>query len=194
MTVARDNRLTRDRGFSLTDVLVSLAILASVLGIGLPMILSTLGNMRFNASVRDVQSELQTARLKAVSSNRPMRVRFNCPAAGEFRVVELIGTPAEPDLLDSAANRCSETQFPVVPPGSNVLLRPNQDGALRRLRRDVTFTVSQTIEFWPDGTAHVNTSGTNPWPQIGADVPISMVYKNTTKSITVNGVGKVQIQ
>jgi hypothetical protein len=123
-----------------------------------------------------------------------MRVRFNCPAAGQFRMVQLIGTPAAPDTRDGAANRCSETTYPLVPPGTNVLTVPNQDGPVRTLRRDITFSASQTIEFWPDGTAHASTSGGNPWPQIVNAVPISMTYKSTTKSITVNGVGKVQIQ
>ncbi len=181
-------------GFSITEILVIVAVLAIVMGIGTPMVLTTLGTMRFNATVRDVQSELQTARLRAVSSNRAMRVRFNCPAASQFRMVELIGTPAAPDARDGAADRCSETMYPLVPAGANVLALPNQDGAVRRLRQDVSFTASQTIEFWPDGTAHVDTGTGNPWPQIAADVPISMSYKATTKSITVNGVGKVQIQ
>jgi len=196
----RDNRQRAERtagghcGFTLVEVLVVLAVLATTLTIGLALMLTMLGNLKFNASVRDVQSELQTARLKAVSSNRPMRLRFDCPAAGQFRMVELIGSPGSPDALDAAANRCSETAFPLVPVGSNVLARPNQDGAVRRLRPGVTFTASMTIEFWPDGTAHADTGAGNPWPQIAGDALIRVTYKTMAKTITVNGVGKVQIQ
>src|SRR5581483_7584878 len=100
-------------------------------------------------SLRDVERELQFARLKAVTTNRPMRVRFDCPAPGQFRVVEVIGTPAAPDPNDSDTflNRCNETQFPYSPTGADQsrLTRPNNDGPIRRLDASTSFTSKQTL-------------------------------------------------
>jgi len=190
-----DIHVRRDCGFSIVELLVVIAVIAIVGGMSVPPILNSLRTMQLNASVRDVQSELQTARLKAVSINRPMRVRFNCPAASQFRMVELIGTPSTPDARDTASNRCSTTTYPYPSPDQNALTRPNYDGPVRSLRRDIAFTASQTIEFWPDGTAHADGGTGTPWPPIAVNgISISVLYKTTTKSITVNGVGKVHIQ
>ncbi len=184
----------RDCGFSIVEVLAVLALMAIVAAISVPSLLSSLDNMKIGSAVRAVHDDMQGARLKAVSANRPMRFRFNCPAAGQFRMVELIGTPAIPDARDTASDRCSQTTYPYPPADRNALTRPNNDGPIRFLTTGMTFTASQTIEFWPDGTAHANAGGGNPWPAVATPVTISVKYKNTTKSLTVNGVGKIQIQ
>jgi len=152
--------------------------------------------MRLGMSLRDVERELQFAKLKAVSTNRPMRVRFDCPSAGKLRVVEVIGTSALPDANDADAitNRCSETAYPYSPTGADRsrLTRPNNDGPVRTLFSGTTFTAKQTLEFWPNGTVHTpcqaacSTSGT----QIGT-VTLTLKRKTKTKNITVNGLGKI---
>jgi hypothetical protein len=141
-----------------------------------------------------VHSELQRARLKAVSTNRPMRVKFDCPAPNQFRMVELIGTPAAPDGRDSAVDRCSPTMYPDRANNGNRLSRPANDGSVRFLGDGVTFTASKTVEFWPDGTAHVDNGSGNPWPVIATPLSIDLKYKTFTNSVTVNGVGKIQIK
>ena len=186
---------TRGGGFTLVDMLVTLAVFVVLAGAAVPALRDVTGSLRLGSALRDVERELQTARLKAVTSNRPIRVRFNCPAAGQFRMVELIGTPAAPDARDAAANRCSPTTYPYPVTNMNALTRPNHDGPVRLLGTGVSFVASQTVEFWPDGTAHADAGGGNPWPPIaGTGVTITVRYKSTDKSITVNGVGKVQIQ
>ena len=123
-----------------------------------------------------------------------MRVRFNCPTTGQLRVVELIGSPAVPDTADTATNRCSETTYPYSPTGADKsrLSRPNNDGPIRRLQEGTTITTSQTLEFWPDGSAHASSGGVNPWPNIGTTgVTITLTRKSKTKNIKVNGLGKI---
>jgi prepilin-type N-terminal cleavage/methylation domain-containing protein len=193
--VEKDNHVRRQCGFTITELLTSIALFSIIAAIGVPMVLGSLDAMQLSAAVRVVQGELQTARLKSVSANRPIRVRFNCPVAAQFRMVELIGTPAAPDARDSAANRCSPVAYPYPVTNMNALARPNHDGPVRLLGTGVSFVASQTVEFWPDGTAHADAGGGNPWPPIaGSGVTITVTYKNTNKSITVNGFGKVQIQ
>jgi prepilin-type N-terminal cleavage/methylation domain-containing protein len=185
-----------ERGFTLIEVMLTAAVIAIVSGIGVPLLTDVVSGMKLGDATRSVERELQTARLTAVSGNKPMRLQFNCPSAGQYRMTEMIGTPKVPSAADTAADRCVLTAYPF--PGNadkNSLTRPNLDGPLRKLDPSVTFTTAQTIEFWPDGSAHTNTGGTNPWPPIaGTGYTITLTRSGKSKSILVNGVGKIQIQ
>ena len=162
--------------------------------VGLPLLGGMRNTIELGEAARQVERELQSARMAAVSSNQPMRVMFNCPNTGEYRMVELIGTPGAPAAADGTLGRCSTTTYPFPAPDNNPISRPNNDGPLRRLSANVTFTTVTTIEFWPDGTAHTNTGGTNPWPPIAAPGTNIVLTRGTvTKSILVNGVGKIQL-
>ena len=129
-------RLTDVRGFNVTELLVTCAIIGVAAAIATPGLITGLDNMRLGMSVRDVDRELQYARLKSVAAAQPMRVRFNCPVAGQVRAVEVIGTAANPDPkdLDVALDRCDETKYPYKPSGNDTsrLTRPNNDGPVRR--------------------------------------------------------------
>jgi prepilin-type N-terminal cleavage/methylation domain-containing protein len=185
-----------ERGFTLIEVLMATAVIAIMAGIAVPLLADMSGSIKLGDATRSVERELQAARMKAVSTNQAMRMRFNCPAAGQYRMTELIGTPKVPAAADIAADRCALASYPY--PGDadkNPLTRPNGDGPLRTLDSTVTFTTATTIEFWPDGSAHTNTGGVNPWPPIaGAGYTITLTRNGKTKSIVVNGVGKIQIQ
>jgi Tfp pilus assembly protein FimT len=198
-TISRS--LGRESGFSLVDMLATLAVVATVAGVAVPQAASTLDSMRLGMALRDVERELQFARLKAVSTSRPMRVRFDCPGAGQLRVVELIGTTALPDANDAdttavGAVRCSENSYPYSPTGADQsrLTRPNNDGPIRMLQRDTTFTGKKTLEFWADGSVHADGGTGNPWPNIGTTgVTIALTRKGRTKTIVVNGLGKIKM-
>ena len=181
-------------GFSLIELLMVTALVAIVSVIGMPLLGQISGSIELGEAARQVERELQSARMTAVSANQPMRVMFNCPAAGQYRLVELIGTPGVPAAADGTVGRCSATTYPFPAPDNNPITRPNNDGALRTLSSQVTFTTVTTIEFWPDGTAHTNTGGTNPWPPIAAPGTSLVLTRGTkTRSILVNGSGKVQL-
>ena len=184
-------------GFSIVDMLATMAVIVTVAAIAAPQAVNMVDSMRLGMAERDVERELQFARLKAVSTSRPMRVRFDCPTVGKLRVVEVIGTPAVPDAndADTYTNRCNETLFPYSPTGADQsrLTRPNNDGPIRLLQPQTTFTAKKTLEFWADGSVHADLNGgANPWPNIGsAGVTITLSRKGRTKNITVNGLGKI---
>lgn len=184
----------RQTGFSLIELLMVTALVGIMSVIGVPLLGQMSGSIELGEAARQVERELQSARMAAVSSNQPMRVMFNCPVTGEYRLVELIGTPAVPAAADGVVGRCSTTTYAFPAPDNNPITRPNNDGPLRRLPTQVTFTTVTTIEFWPDGTAHTNTGGTNPWPPIAAPgTNIVLTRSGKTRSILVNGIGKIQL-
>lgn len=191
--------LDSEGGFTLVDIIAVVAITATVMAIATPPLLNMVDQYKLGSATREVERELQFARLKSVSTESPMRVRFNCPVAGQLRVVQLIGTPAVPDPTldpDSYTDRCNEAIFPYKPTsaGSSRLTKPNNDGPLRYLDASVSVTTSQTLEFWPDGSAHAASGTTVPWPNIGAaGVTITLTRKGVTKNIVVNGLGKIQM-
>lgn len=184
-----------EAGVSLVDVMVTILFLGIIMAGAIPGLVSAASSMRLGQGAREVERELQTARLKAVATNRPMRVRFNCPAAGQYRMVELLGTPTAPASGDSATDRCSTTAYPYPPADRNSLTLPNQDGPVRYLPQGVTFGSAATLEFWSDGSAHKQSATENPWLVIPTTGTAITVTKDTTvKTITVNGLGKIQLQ
>ena len=188
-------RRLHERGFSLVEMMIITSVIAIIAGIGMPLWSDITNSIKLGEAGRQVERELQSARLTAVSANQPMRVRFNCTNAGEYRMVELVGTPTTPAAADSATDRCNPVTYPFPAADRNPLTRPNNDGALKYLPSETTFQQSATIEFWPDGTAHMaGATTTNPWPQISTGgTSIILLRKGKTKTITVNGIGKVTL-
>ena len=181
-------------GFTLVELLMVVALVGIVSVIGMPLLGQISGAIALGEAARQVERELQSARMTAVSANQPVRVMFNCPAAGQYRMVELIGTSSVPAAGDGVVGRCSDSTYPFPAPDNNPITRPNNDGPLRQLGALVTFTTSTTIEFWPDGSAHTNSGGINPWPPIASPgTNIILTRSGKTRSILVNGIGKVQL-
>lgn len=190
------------RGFTLIELVMVLAVLGVIAAMALPAVLNTTRQIRLSADARQVERELQSARMKAVKSNRAIRVRFNCPGTGQYRSVELLGTvevPAADDDDSQAATRCSDASYPYPDPDPEFFAIPNNDGPIKTLQDGIGFgTDVQTIEFWPDGTAHVASGGTQPWPVIpdtGVNLTVFDIMHQSTivTSIEVNGLGKITL-
>jgi prepilin-type N-terminal cleavage/methylation domain-containing protein len=174
-----------DRGFSLTELVFVVAMLGTLIAMAVPVMKDMTASIKLNEAARMVERELQDARLKAVSSNRVIRVRLNCPAAGYIRSVEVLGTAA-----DTAANRCTNA-YPFPPPDLDIMTRPNFDGPVRTLPNNATVT-SQVLQFSPDGTAANVVAGVV--TTIAAPVTVTITRESQSKTVTVNNVGKVQLQ
>ena len=198
MAVARKitSRIVVDAGgFSLIDMLVVTTFIAILMGMAVPAMQNIGDSIRLGTGAREVERELQTARLKAVTTNRVLRVRFNCPTAGHYRMVELIGTPGAPAAADDPMNRCSQVTYPFPPDDQNPMTLPNHDGPARQLHPDLSFGASKTLEFWPDGTVHADSGTGNPWQVLsGTGTAITVVKGADLKTITVNSLGKITLQ
>lgn len=175
-----------DRGFTVVEMLMVVAMIAILAGIGLPVMKDMSESIKLNQASRLVEREMQDARLKAVASNRLIRVRMNCPAAGYIRSVEVLGTAA-----DNATNRCSTTPYPFPAPDNDIMTRPNFDGPVRVLPLDATVT-SIVLQFSPDGSAMTVINGVP--TTIASPVSVTISRHGKSKRVTVNNVGKVQLQ
>ena len=119
--------LQDERGFSLTELMLTVTVAATLAGIGVPVYLNVTESAKLNGAARELEREFQSARLHAVSANRSLRVRLNCPTTGYYRTVEYLATAA-----DNASNRCLVSAYP-FPADDDVTTRPNYDGPPRVL-------------------------------------------------------------
>jgi prepilin-type N-terminal cleavage/methylation domain-containing protein len=182
-------------GFTLTELLVVVAVFAIMSAVAMPQLGRAIDLYRLGIAVREVERELQTARVNAVTANRQVRVLFNCPITGQFRRVEVLGEPGLPDGRDDSLTRCDDTTFPYPPADNDPATRPNLDGPVHRLPDGVTMGGVSGIEFLPNGTARSDAPG-------GAitfgDIPVAGVTATATKgsasrTVIINGLGRVFI-
>ncbi|MEI6667896.1 MAG: GspH/FimT family pseudopilin [Acidobacteriota bacterium] len=167
-------------GFSLIELMVVLAVSIVLLGSAIPTVLTARQRMALDGSIHDVAAAVQTARLQALSSGRTMRVRFNCPAAGQFRVVEVTGSAS----IDAAANRCDPAAYPY--PDPDAANRPDLDGPVRVLRAGVLFSAATNVDIAPSGRVTPATGN--------APVSISVLKNNATQTLTLSASGRISFQ
>lgn len=186
-------RITRIRdgqsGLTLIELMVWIAVFTILCGMAVPGMIRINDAIRLGNSARSVERALQTARLKAVSVNRPMRVKFNCPTAGEYRMLEVIGTAA-----DTAVDRCSPTQYPFPPTDNNPVSLPNHDGPVGRLDLNIAFGGAPTLEFHPNGRVRLVSSAGVVSDLPGGASAVTVTKGTATKSVTVNNIGKIELQ
>ena len=116
-------------GFTLTELLLVVALIGTMAAVALPVMKDMTASIKLSDAARMVVSELQDARIKAVSTNRVFRVRMNCPSAGYIRRVEVLAT-----AVDTSANRCLQSAYPFPAADNDVMTRPRTKPSSCRFR------------------------------------------------------------
>ncbi len=174
-------------GFSLVEVLIVVGLMATIMAIAIPSI-GINDRMRLDTAAREIQQELQGARLRAVNVNRRLEVRFNCPRTGEFRVVE----GGWPD-----SGRCDQSRYP-YPASADAAYQvpqmPRYDGPVRRIDPRVSLTASNStlvLEFAPDGRTMRLEGGA---PRLISSETLTLTLNGYSRTVNINALGKVQLQ
>jgi type II secretory pathway pseudopilin PulG len=181
------HRLRTDaRGFTLIDTLVATGLIGILAAMTVPTVTSAMRMNAVTSAGQMVAATIRSARYTAISTSRTVRVRFNCPSAGAFRVVETIGTAA-----DSAANRCSHATYPF--PDVNAQTLPDVDGPVLHLPGDTSFTTAQDLEI--DSNGRVTRLIGCPACAAGSGTATAVVTDGGLKrTITVTPNGRISIQ
>ena len=121
----------REAGFSVIEVTVVAGVAMITMGLAAPSIITAIDDYKFNSEVQNVASTIRSARYKAVANNLTMRLRFNCPATGQMRLVEVTGDSA----IDDASDRCDTDSYPY--PDADASAAPNNDGPVIQMNSAV---------------------------------------------------------
>jgi Tfp pilus assembly protein FimT len=177
-------------GFTLIELILVMAgalTLAAIVG---PSFSNLLEANRASVAARQVERQMQTARLKAVSSARAMRVRLNCPAAGQLRVLEVTGIAT----TDTAANRCDPAAFPSPGPRDTLRSTPSLDSPVIYLPDQVAITGTvQQFEFDPRGNAY-SVDAVGMTTALAGDVVLTIARKGWTHTVRINAVGRITFE
>jgi type IV fimbrial biogenesis protein FimT len=116
---------TGRRGFTLVEVMVTLAVLAIVAASAVPGLAHVLDTRRLNAAAHALATDLQLARTDAVARNRVLRLGIQASATGSCWV-----------LHTGAAGACTCTGAATVCATGEVEVRSERYGPADRLRVD----------------------------------------------------------
>jgi prepilin-type N-terminal cleavage/methylation domain-containing protein len=174
-------------GFTLTEMMIVVGLAAILAAMAAPTIGTTLRWQALNQAVQTVGINIRGARHAAVGKNRTVRVRFNCPAANQMRVVEFVGNPA----IDDDPNRCNEAAYPYPSPNPGVA--PDIDGPVIQLPAEATFGALSSIQIDTGGRVQ-RLTGCNPaCVTAAAPATIDVVGNNgyATRTITITAGGQI---
>lgn len=89
----RDRRVS---GFTVLELIVAIAIAMIVLGIAVPSFMTWLPTLRLSSGARQVATDLQVARMKAISQNTRFRMSFvgSIPGATSYQIQKYDDTAA----------------------------------------------------------------------------------------------------
>jgi len=169
---------TREGGFTLLEVLTVVGIIGVLAAMGLPGFMTFMRNYRVRAAAGEMASEINAARLKAVTRNVNQGVVFVALSQNTYRwVVE--------DDQDPVTGGLRVTRDTLA----NLLADPVQVGPLRTLPGDIVFDTTGANDrgfrfnrfgAWCDPTG---TPTTEPCPSLGAGT--NYVVNNNATGATV---------
>jgi len=182
-------RPERDSGFTLIELAIVLLAMSTLAAIAVPSINSFLNSQRARNAARTVERTLQTARLKAVTTSRSLRVKFACPTATTLRILEVTGVPG----TDNAGNRCDPTAYPSPGPVDALRSTPSLDSPVIDLPTGTTVAGNPTmLEFTPRGTVYAVDPGGAVTP-LAADVVWTVTKGTFVNTVSINGLGRVRL-
>jgi Tfp pilus assembly protein FimT len=174
---------TRPDGFSLIDVMLVAGLVAVLGGLSVPAISAGMRRYSLISASQQVVSTIRMARAQAVAKNVTLRVRFNCPEDGLYRIVEVTGDAG----IDDSGNRCHVAAYPFPAADSDSLTLPNLDGAVQFLPDGADFGEVRDLEFNPSGRVTFLPAAAV------ATIVVTNGDDGQNRTITVSASGRIQL-
>lgn len=176
-------------GFTMVELVLVVAGTLTLAAILAPSFSNLIAANRARTAARMVERELQSARLKAVSASRAMRVRLSCPAAGQLRMLEVTGVTA----TDTAVDRCDPVKYPSPGPNDGLRATPSLDSPVIYLPDSTVVTGAvQHFEFSPRGVAYA-VSGDGSTTSLAGDIVLTVAREGWTNTVRINAIGRITI-
>lgn len=139
MMCRSSTRRRADRGFSLIEVSVVVAVLGLMVSIGFPAMQEWLDRYRVRNAASEIASAIQLQRMRAVSQNQEFSIEFDA-AAGTYALYQ--GDPDTGTMLDAVA-------------------RGMPFGVTYQAAGDAITAPNDRILFHPDGSMNDSTAVTD---------------------------------
>jgi len=170
-------RRRRERGFSLLELLIVVAIIMITVSFAIPMISSSMTQYRLRATAVDVNSLLQRARVQAIKDDRTYSIT-GCPVSGSCGA--LSSTTTRSLLLDANGNNQYDVGDLTVQLGQGVTLTTAPAstitaGALGFAPQPL----NSVVGFTSRGTPCI---GANPCVGIAGGQPVGFIFYLTSAS------------
>jgi type IV fimbrial biogenesis protein FimT len=127
--------MERNAGFTLSEMMVVVAVLAIMAGVAIPSFMALLPGMRLNGAARQVMTDLMDARMNAVKNNNEFKVFFGSPSANQYQILDDDDGNGNVDTGEAITTRDIQTEY-----------------------QDVTLSATADPIFKPRGTAPIGTT------------------------------------
>jgi type IV fimbrial biogenesis protein FimT len=163
-----------NRGFTLIELMIALGIAGVLAAVAVPVFIESASRNQIWTASETIGSQIRQARLRAISRNRSYQVRFDCPAAGQFRILVVPGPDDVPPAPIADADRCGTI---VMDAGVTIL-----DGG--------TFSMPNSVSFGDVDTLTVNSRGI--YTSAGV-IPqtITVTYGERQRTLTISATGQI---
>jgi prepilin-type N-terminal cleavage/methylation domain-containing protein len=156
-----------ERGYTLFEVLIAVALIGVLSAVALPVFLSSNALNDLWTSSERVGALIRQTRLKAITQNATYQVRFDCPAVGQLRALVMTGDPA----VDDDPGRCNVTNT-------------GDSG---------TIELESGVDYTAGAATALQVTGRGIFTVVGDAIPltISVTYGDAARYLTVSTTGQI---
>ena len=170
--------------------MIVVALAAVLAAVAVPAVAAGMKRYVVISASQQVAGAIRAARFQAVAKNRALRVRFNCPEDGQYRVVEVVNDAA----IDDDEARCETGDYPYPAPDSDPDTVPNADGPVQYLPDGAEFGDADDLEIDTSGRVTPQTGCPNCADGVApGTIVVSNGDEDQDRTITVSASGRVQL-